>query len=720
MKWTNFVAAAAALLALHLGAARAAPPVAEVENQPSVLHGVTVPDPYRWMEDVKSPRAQAWMQAQGDATRALLDRIEGREQIAARMAELSRGRGDVLRDLLRMPGDRLYYLKRGAGENQYKLVMRQGLGGPERVLVDPAAETARTGQPHAINHFKPSWDGRYLAYGLSAGGSEDADLRVLDIASGKAVATPLPRVPTAVHWLPDSRGLLFNQLKELAPGEPQTEFFMDSRVFLWRPAVGAAPLPVFGRTVTPALGLERLDVAELITAPSSRWVVARTTDTTVPEGKLFVAPVAALGRPGIRWRAIGEPADKMQEVALKAERLFVLTHAGAPRKRVVAVDLKRGTLKTAAEVAAEPASGVLEWMQLTRGGLVVGHRTGTTIQPRRHAAGDRAGQLVALPGPGAARPTDAPAADHDDLILRYATWSDTDRHLRLQGTRTAELALRSEAPAPLALKLQASDVEFASHDGVKVPMTVLHRAGLPLDGRNPVLVIGYASYGFSMTAGFWPGNISWMERGGVIALVNARGSGVHGEAWHRAGFKQTKRNTWLDGVAAARWLIAQGYGSAATMTALGGSAGGIFVGRATTSAPELFAAAVYSVGVLDAVRSEESANGITNISEFGSVKNAGEFAALVEMSTYHAIRDGTAYPGVLLVHGMNDPRVDVWHSAKTAARLQAASSSGRPALLRLDLQAGHGVGSTVSQRDAEEADIQAFLLWQTGKLKLRD
>ena len=225
-----------------------------------------------------------------------------------------------------------------------------------------------------------------------------------------------------------------------------------------------------------------------------------------------------------------------------------------------------------------------------------------------------------------------------------------------------------------------------------------------------------------MTAGFWPSNIAWIERGGVVALVNARGSGVHGEAWHRAGFKQTKRNTWLDGVAAARWLINQGYGSASTMTAMGGSAGGIFVGRATTAAPELFAAAVYDVGLLDAVRAENSANGITNISEFGSVKDPTEFKALLAMSTYHQIKDGTAYPGVLLVHGLNDPRVDVWHSAKTTARLQAASSSGsgRPALLRLDPQAGHGVGSTASQADAQEADIQAFLLWQTGKLKLKD
>ena len=700
--------------------AQAAPPVAEVQDVPTVLHGTTVHDPYRWMEDVKSPRAQAWMLAQGEATRALLDRIDQRADIEARLSELRRSGGDSVRSVMRLGHERIYYLKRAVGEDQFKLVMRQGLAGPERVLVDPKVETDRTQVPHAINHFSPSWDGRYLAYGMSAGGSEQASLYVLDLASGKTVGEPVPRVLTAVHWLPDSRGLVFNQLKEMASGDAETEYYMDSRVFLLRLATPLRLVPVFGRNDTPKLALDRLDVAELITAPGSRWVVARTTDTTVPEGKLFVAPVAQLGRAGIVWRAIGEPADKMQAVALQRDRLFVLSRAGAPRSKVVAVDLQRGTLKNAKGVVAEPTTGMLEWMLPTRSGLLVGHRMGTLVQPRRYAAGDLVGQPVALPAAGAAWASDAPAADHDDVIVTFSSWTAPSRFLRLQGDKSEAVTLRSVEPAVKVPPLRVTEVEFASHDGVKVPMTVLHREGLALDGSNPVLLVGYAAYGFTISAGFWPSNVAWMERGGVVALVNARGSGVHGEAWHRAGFKQTKRNTWLDGVAAARWLIAQGYGSPSTMTAMGGSAGGIFVGRATTAAPELFAAAVYEVGALDTVRSEDSANGITNVSEFGTVKDASEFQALLEMSTYHQIKDGTAYPGVLLVHGMNDPRVDVWNSAKTAARLQAASSSGRPALLRLDPQAGHGVGSTASQADAESADIQAFLLWQTGKLKLKD
>ncbi|TXC66677.1 S9 family peptidase [Piscinibacter aquaticus] len=205
----------------------------------------------------------------------------------------------------------------------------------------------------------------------------------------------------------------------------------------------------------------------------------------------------------------------------------------------------------------------------------------------------------------------------------------------------------------------------------------------------------------------------------MVALANVRGSGAFGDSWYRAGFKASKPNTWKDGIAVARWLIEQRYASPQTLGIWGTSAGGIFVGCAVTSAPELFAAAVFDVGVLDTVRFEESANGITNVSEFGTVKDPAEFRALLEMSTYQHIRDGTAYPAVMLVHGMNDPRVDVWHSAKAAARLQQATSSGKPVFMRIDMQAGHGVGSTARQAASQLGDIYAFLLWQFGLLSAR-
>ena len=722
-RWAVALAFAALMLAPDTARAQRAlgAPAARIEIVTEVHHGVAVPDPYRHLEDVKRPEVQAWMQAQSDATAKVLAGIDGRDAIAARIAEVTAAAGDRVGSVMRLPGERYYYLKRARGERQFRLVMRQGLAGPERTLVDPEVESRATGEPHAINFFQPSWDGRYVAFGLSAGGSENASLHVLDLRSGKRVGQALPRVSdTAIHWLADSRSFTVTQLQALRPGQPETDTYKNARVVWQRVgAQAAAARPVFGPDVTRTLGLAALDVAEVITQPGSPWMVARTTDTTVPEGKLFVAPLAQLGRPGVRWQRLATAADKIADVALRGHQLFLLSFHGAPRRRLLALDLRAPKLARAAEVVAEPASGVLEGFRLTREGVIAQVRQGTALTLREHAAGDRIGRVLPLPFVGAAWLAAEPMPIDDGVLFSMTGWTQWQQYYLARGAVATPVEFGAP-PALPALDLQVTEVEVPSHDGVKVPMTVLHKKGLVLDGRNPVLVYGYASYGISETAFYSPANLVWLERGGVLAYTNPRGSGVHGDDWHRAGFKTTKSNTWKDGIACVRWLIERGYGSPATMGIAGGSAGGIFVGRAVTSAPELFAAAIFEVGMLDAVRSETTANGITNISEFGSVADPAEFRALLDMSTYHAVRDGTAYPAVMLVHGANDPRVSVWESSKTAARLQAGSSSGKPVLLRLDMQAGHGVGSTLTQRVSSTADQYAFLLWQMGKLGRRD
>ncbi len=729
----SLTATAAEAPAAPASSATATPPVADVRNVPSTYFGTTVNDPYRWLEDVKQPAVRSWFAGQGAAARAVLDHIDGREAIAKRLAELSTAQGDTVAGVLRMPGERYVYLKRARGERQFKLVQREGLGGAEQLLVDPEVDAKRTGVPHAINYFKPSWDGRYVAYGMSAGGSENASLYVLDVASGKLVGAPVPRVyDTQLHWLPDSRSFTFTQLTPLKPGAPETDTYKDSRALLMTVGSKAAAKPVFGPTVTRTLGLDRLDVTELITGADSHWVVARTTDTTVPEGKLFVGPLADLGQARMRWTRIATAADRVVNVELRGDALYVLTQAGAPHRKIVKLDLadaqaRQGGLQRATLAVAEPKDAALQDFELMPKGLVAALRQGASVLLRRYDDGDVNGRALPPPASGAARLISMPAHDSDEPLYVFSGWTEPPRWYRLQGDRSTALPpeqLLAPRNVPPGLpEVVVTDVMLPSHDGVLVPMTILHRKGLALDGKNPVLLNGYGSYGMTTSAGFSTDSMVWIEHGGVSAFLNPRGSGAFGDDWHRAGFKTTKSNTWKDGIAAARYLIAKGYGSPQTMGIIGTSAGGIFVGRATTEAPELFAAAIYNVGSLDTIRAEDSANGVTNISEFGTVKDPAEFKALLEMSTYHAIKDGVKYPGVLLIHGMNDPRVEVWQSGKTAARLQAAQAGvpdARPTLLRLDMQAGHGMGSTLTQRQAMAADIQSFLLWQMGKTGLKD
>jgi prolyl oligopeptidase len=668
-----------ALLNAGLGLAIADPPAAPKGETVDTLHGVAVKDPYRSLEDLQNPATRQWLKAQGQYAAEQLARIPERAAIQARIAELSDASGDVVREVVRMPGERIYYLKRAAGAPQFKLMMRIGLKGAERVLVDPEGLSKSSGVPHAINYFVPSWDGRTLAYGVSAGGSE---------------------------------------LRAPVPGEPESEKYKDSTVYWLKLGDDAAKArPLFGPLVNRELKLDRLDVAGIEFDPASRHMIARTTDTTAPEGKLFVAPVSALKAPAIAWRQISGFDDKITAIALRRDTLYLRTYADAPRGRVVALDLAKPELKNARTVVPEPASGVLLDFHLGRDALYAEVREGFTVRLVRHAGTTPTDVPPMLAGSAFA--VDDAAHAYRDVYFATSAWTEPSRILRatarggLEDTHLRQARMPAGAPA-----LAVTEVKVPSHDGAPVPLAIVHKKGLVLDGSNPTLLIGYGAYGFSFEARFDPRNLAWLERGGVIAFANVRGSGAYGDPWYRAGFKTTKPNTWKDGIGCARYLIAQRYASPQTLGVWGTSAGGIFVGRSVTTAPELFAAAIFDVGIMDAVRGEESANGATNVSEFGTVKDAQEFRALLEMSTYHQIKDGVAYPAVLLVHGMNDPRVDVWHSAKAAARLQAASTSGRPVLLRLDEQAGHGVGSTAQQTYGKLADVYSFLLWQFGKLSV--
>ena len=361
---------------------------------------------------------------------------------------------------------------------------------------------------------------------------------------------------------------------------------------------------------------------------------------------------------------------------------------------------------------------MFEGFVLGRDRLLAQVRSGATIGLRSYAPGDSAGLAVPLPFPGAASVADDPAHANADFIVSLAGWTQPSRSYLLRDGKAAPLA-QFETAAPSGLPdVVVQDVRVRSHDGVMVPMTILHRRGLKRDGSNPTLLLGYGSYGTSETAGFRTSNMVWLEQGGVVAVANVRGSGVYGDAWRMAGTRLEKPNTWKDAIACGQYLVDQGYASPATLAIMSGSAGGVFAGRAITAAPQLFAVAVIHVGMLDAIRAEDTANGITNISEFGSVKDPDGFKGLLEMSTYHQVKDGTAYPAVMFVHGLNDPRVDAWNSAKTAARMQAASTSGKPILLRVDAQAGHGVGSTPAQARSVSADTYSFLLWQMKKRQL--
>ncbi|MBA3253202.1 MAG: prolyl oligopeptidase family serine peptidase [Burkholderiaceae bacterium] len=688
--------------------------------------GTEVPDPYRWLEDVKSPEVAAWMKSHSDYTMSLLARIPGRKTMFDRNVKYEEAVPSRVKQVARETGDRWFLERRGASQNQFKLLMRQGLRGEDRVLVDPEAVEKRTGKPHAINYYSASPGGALVAYGLSAQGSEAAVLHVLDTRTGKAVGQPIDRADFAtVSFSPDSRTLFFNRLQELKPGMPETEKYQKSQVLMIKRGadVGRA-VPVFGVGV-PGVEIGPAEIPIAGVTHDGRWALGLVFNGTQREIGLFVAPAAGVlaGKP--KWRRIIDPRDEVTGVAYFNNTLALLSHKGAPRSQVLRIDLRKPELSDAQVLLAQ-SDRVVTGITAAADALYIEARDGNVkrLFKRAHAAEGTVVE-VKLPVEGSFQLSgDEGALGAADprfpgLVLELQGWNRARQiYLVAADGSVRNSGLQPEGPFDTPADVVATEVKVKSHDGAMVPMSIIHRRGTTLDGRNPTILYGYASYGITEEPFYSVSRLAWLDAGGVYAIANPRGSGVYGQEWYKGGFQATKPNTWKDFIACAEWLIAQKWTSPDRLGILGGSAGGILVGRAMTERPDLFVAAVPVVGVLDAVRAEVTPNGVPNIPEFGTRTNEAGFRALLGMSTYHQIVDGKKYPAVLLTHGVNDPRVEVWHSTKTAARLMAAQAgvpAGRnPVLLRLDFDAGHGVGSTKAQQLQQRADIFTFFLWQMG------
>ena len=712
----RLVAACAAFVSL---AAPAQPlPVFPAKNVPDTYFGTVVDDPYRALENAKDPQVAAWMKAHADHAHATLHGLKGYDALLKRVAELDNATEAVVGDVRRMRDGTIFFTRRGTKDNTFKLFVRR-TDGKESLVADPDDWQKRTGKPHAINYYFPSPDGSHVALGVSASGSEAADLYVLETATRKLVGKPIDRAEYAgayagISWMPDGKSFFHLRLQETAAGAPPTERYKNMR--LWQHTLGtdvAKDVLVLGPGASPRVAVSPTEQAFVIVTPGSRHAVAMVVADVEREVTLYSAPLDTVGKPGTPWTKICGVADKVTSFTMKGDDIYLMTYAASPRFSIVRTSLAKPDLKSAVTVV-KPSDQVIFELAAARDALYYESRDGAVKLLKRLPWGAQVATEVRFPVSGAASLVSAtPAADGAIATLR--AWTRATEIFAVDGAgKATNTGLQPLGKFGAPADLVTTEVKVKSHDGALVPLSIMHRKGVKLDGTNPTLLYAYGAYGITEEPGFTPRRLAWLERGGVFAVANVRGSGVYGKDWHKAGFKQTKPNTWKDFIACGEYLIAQKYTSSAKLGILGGSAGGITIGRALTERPDLFAAAIPAVGLLDAVRAETEANGVLNVPEFGTVKKEDEFRALLAMSSYHHVKKGERYPAVMIPHGVNDPRVAVWHSTKFAAQLLAASASGKPVLLDLDYESGHGIGDTKAQRQKQTADIYAFLLWQAG------
>ena len=695
------------------------PPPLPFQNVQDVHWGTKVDDPYRFLEQVKDPAVVTWMRGQADAADAILNRLPGRQTIFNTLKEKDAVGGTVVSSIYRTAGNRWFYLMRPQGQSQAKLVWRDGVRGEEKLLVDPELITKEKGKPHAVQSFYPSPDGKLLAYGMHSSGSEIGNLYVIDVATGKEVLPPIDRIRFAgVSWRENGSGLFFSRLRPGYETMKSTERFADTgRYYLDLKQPNPDHL-IFNASMYPQLKLPSFATGGIAEVPGSdlaAMVVYFGVDRRLA---MYVAKMGDVLSGKAQWREVFKQSDDVREVDIGHGHVYVRSALNAPRFKVLKLKVPELNLSQAETLVPE-TEGVLRSISVAKDALYVTRREGVNTALLRISTSMRADgndvQKLTLPLEGNVNVIGSP--DHSELVVAISSWTQAlRRYVYAPSTGQFERLLLAPPVEPVQkVDIVAREVMVPSHDGVKVPVSIIMRADAVLNGQNPTILYGYGAYGTTEEPGRSTGVITWVERGGIYAFAHVRGGGALGSQWHMAGHKTTKYNTWKDGIAAAEWLIANGYTSASKLGIYGGSAGGVFVGRAITERPDLFAAAVPSVPVLDMVRSEQRANGVANIPEYGSVKVEAEFHALLRNSAYHAVKDGVRYPATMLMHGVNDSRVDVWQSLKFASRIADAQKGQQAVLLRLDYQAGHGSGSGADQAMQRTADLQSFMLWQMGE-----
>lgn len=678
--------------------------------------GVQVDDPYRFLENTADDEVQKLMRSQAEAANAILARIPGRDKLLARIKEIDSDTPAIVGNVQRDERGGLFYLKREASDNQFKLYWREKTGASEVLIVDPDVEAKAKGSPHAIGEFTPSPDGRLLAYQVSGGGGEIGVLRVIEVATRKEVTPAIDRMRFgSVGWLRDGSGFFYVRLAEGYETRPRAERFMDNLTYLRRLAAPAIDKAVFGPGLDPTVAIDRSSSGLVVPVPGQALAAAFVYHGVDPNRSLYLAALDGVRAGKPKWRKVFDQSALVNSATFSDRFLYVKSAEGAPRYKLVRTRLPAADLAKAETVFA-PGDAVIVELGSARDALYVTRREGAIKKLYRvaHAAGAKP-EAIELPFEGNVVVADVDARI-GGAVLRLAGWTRASAHwaLRAGEGKPAPMNLVPPGKYDAPVGLTTREVRVKSHDGVEVPVSISARADIKLDGRNPTMVYGYGAYGIVEEPGWTPRLLAFLEQGGVIAIAHVRGGGIYGDGWRRAGWKSTKPNTWKDGIATAEWLIANGYTTRERLSIYGGSAGGIFVGRAITERPDLFASAVIAVGNTDSVRSETRANGAGNIPEYGTVTKEEEFRALVAMSPYANVKTDTAYPAVMLEHGVNDTRVDVWMSLKMGARLAAATTSGKPVLMRLETDAGHGPGATRDQAQARTADRWAFFFWQAG------
>jgi len=678
-------------------AAKPAYPPSQIQPVADTLHGTVLVDPYRWLEDGESDAVKRWSDAQNSFTRSVLDPYPGREALREKLRNLY---SVTTTSEARVRGSRLFYSRHVGTQNQPVVMVREGSGNA-RIALDP--NTLASDGTVALDWMYLSPDGARFAYGTSAGGSEQSTLRVREIAAAGTPSDLAEAIPNTAHasvaWDPDGRGFLYT--RHPAKGEvPAGEEVFHERVFHHRIGDDPAKDPViFGGEGRPMQETRNVHLSS-----DRRWVFLELS-TDWAKNDLLIRPAA-----GGEFQPIATGLDGTVTGDSWDGVMYLVTNVGAPHYKVVRADPSHPGPDGWKDVVPEP-KGVIDDFQIVGGKLALVIAENAVSRVMIYSLDGKLEREVALPTLGTVGGLAGDAAGHE-LYFGFTSFAFPNTLYRYDLQKHTLAPVESSTSPLRAADYVTRQEWFTSKDGTRVPLFLVHRKDLKMDGNRPTLITGYGGFNVSTTPAYHPDAFPWLDAGGVYASVCLRGGGEFGRAWHEAGRLEHKQNVFDDFHAAAEWLVKSGITRPERLAARGGSNGGLLMGAIETQRPELYGAIVCQAPLLDMIRYQNFLIARYWVPEYGSSEDPAQFRYLLAYSPYQNVHDGTHYPPTLFTTADEDSRVDPLHARKMAARLQAATSGDAPILIRIESKAGHGMGKPISKRIDEAVDVLSFLFMQ--------
>jgi prolyl oligopeptidase len=673
------------------------PPITRVDDVVETIHGQRVEDPYRWLEDRESEEVKSWVEKQNEYTRSILDSLPAREKIKERLEKFMSigqiGTPQVYKG-------RYFFTRREGKQNQPVLYVREGLNGKEKILVDPNA-LSREGLV-SLDWWFPSTDGKLLAYGLSTEGSEQSILYLMNVQTGERLPDQISRTRyTSLAWTKDNSGFYYTRYPASGTVPKEEENYHQHLFYHSLETDPESDPKIFGE------GREMTEMYTVSLSPDNHYLLLSVFKGW-DKSDIYFKDLES--KDGFVPVVVGENALFPGQIV--GENLYLHTNYQAPKYRLLKVDLKAPAMENWKELIPEEES-VLEQVAIVGEWLVAKYMKNASSRLKIFSLSGEYLRDIELPFLGTVYGLNG-EWDGSEVLFGFESYfiPPTIYHYDL---KTGKLTLYDQVKSDIDTSLyEVEQVWYESKDGTKISMFLVHKKGIKPEGNNFVFLTGYGGFNASRTPNFPRPIFLWLEKGGIYAVPNLRGGGEYGEEWHKAGMLGKKQNVFDDFISAAEWLIDKGYTNPNQLVIFGGSNGGLLMGAALTQRPDLFRVVICANPLLDMVRYHEFLIAKLWIPEYGSSEDSTQFQWLYAYSPYHRVRDRTPYPATLLLTADSDSRVDPMHAKKMTARLQSATSSDAPILLRYETQAGHGVGTPLSKDIDRYTDIWSFIFWQLG------